>query len=233
MSIWLFVLSVITIFLGFLLYYLYKWYSGYTLLNDPVSLQSQNVIPISDSYYPANSSSSINVWIYINAITTNNGIDIVYYIKDSSNNVMNALYFKRGTTQLLFTPIATGSTYDAIFASDPSYVVMSSFPIQKWTNVFININNMKEFDMFVNGKLVQTYLHDSPLQIQSGSHYGMYLGPTSNNIYAASLQRWPQRTDAGTIRNKYLNGLGSLIPNYNIGYTYSQGGQVIQQNTLF
>jgi hypothetical protein len=148
--------------------------------------------------------------------------------------IINALYFKIGTTELYFTPFGAANTNNiyARISANPTYLVMDSFPLQKWTNVFININNMKEFDIFVNGKLVQTYLNNSSSTI-SGSEYNMHLGATTNNIYAACLQRWPQRTDAGTIRNKYLNGLGSLIPNYNIGYTYSQGGQVVQQNTLF
>lgn len=234
MNIWVFVLSVFTIFMSFVIYYLYEWYVGYTLLNAPVSLKRPQIISIGDSYYPSNPTSSLNIWIYVNSKTSPPSQNVIYYMPNSSH-IYNGLYFN-DNSGLFFTPkcaltsMSNSNIYNSL-KNSPTYLVLSSVPIQKWTNIFINITNMQEFDMFINGKLEQTYYSSSPNQIDNKIN-SIYLGSTTDDIYVANLQRWPQKTDAGTIRTKYLNGLGSLLPKYNIGYTYSQGGQIINQNTL-
>ena len=140
---------------------------------------------------------------------------------------MYHLYFHNN--ELYFNPsklISTGITLTS------SYAVTKNFPLQKWTNIVVNVTRNETFEFFINGKLEQTYIGSSNITYYS-DNTSMTVGKCTDDIYITNLQRWAHTRDSGSIWNNYLNGLGFTLPTYNATLTYKQDEKIIQQNSLF
>ena len=232
MNIWIFILSIAVIVLCLLLFYLYKWYNSSNLITRPITLQN-NTQTISNLIKANTNVFSISVWIYANTLTISStgtgGVirNMIYSLVTTTSGIsMYNLYFNGN--ELLFSTSINDSATDGKPVNGNS--ITKTFPLQKWTNVFVNVKETA-CDFFINGKLEQTY------KVASDTTYttinSMVVGSCSDDIYITNLQRWTRTTDAETIWNNYLNGLGFSLPTYNATLTYKQDNKIIQQNSLF
>lgn len=91
-------------------------------------------------------------------------------------------------------------------------IVMShNFPIQKWTQVCVSLDNAF-VDCYIDGKFVKSVQLLSPQATNEDAN--MYLGGNpagSNDILLSTIKRWTVTQNPNNIYNEYLRGNGNYF----------------------
>jgi len=143
----------------------------YILMNLPIfnsysevaASPTTTVTAIEDSAYnySVSSSYSLSTWIYVN--DWNTGLGSPKYIctrtlSDAPNNP--SLYLDTNTNDLKILFNISGSTSNAAVGVQKP-ITVKNIPIQKWVNIVVCFGD-NSVDTYINGKLVQTTVIDSP-----------------------------------------------------------------------
>ena len=231
------VIIVLIVFVLILLYFLFINYaSGNALVSSPIFLKNGGV-PIGKEHIlnPANTTSSYSIWVYLNTKISSSSIGNIFQLNKSSggykdyaaNGNANATYgvvglYINGSNSLIFTD------------SSNVFTVMKNFPYQKWTNVSINIHQMLQYEIYINGKLVNTFKTNSDTN-KPDDNSSIYLGGDTNkpDIIVTKLVRVPKTLDSLTIWNNYLAGNGMASNTFNAELSIKKEDEVIKNYSLF
>ena len=167
----------------------------------------------------------ISTWIYVNNLPGSESS--IYKLEDSSNEYLN----------LLLTDTAVLKY--KIKAADDSiagYTIMSNFPLQKWMNVIISVDN-DTVDLYIDGKLIRSHKVENRIK---------QIGKTGTNIifgspvdaYLAKMERQPKAMDPTNAWNKYMEGNGGnyfskMFANYGGNFTLTKDDLDVQEFQLF
>ena len=245
MNILIITLSIIVIFLLFILYR--------TLLGEKTPLVNTVYLPngvpeieLSKLKITDYSTYTVEFWILVNRLPTSHACaykpkDLILTDGTKTNN-HNGLYngspwcpdggsifyidenlcvdlFSNGT----FT--CQNNRYDTTYGKIPS-VMSLNFPVQKWTHVCISIQNNSLIDLYINGKLIQSAKYDGLTRVNTMSkpsssqilRFGKHLDASLTKLYITA-----KSTDKNTVWKNYLKGPG-LKTNFNLGVSLTQNG---------
>ena len=167
----------------------------------------------------------ISTWIYVNNLPGSE--TSIYKLEDSSNEYLN----------LLLTDTAV-LKYKIKAANDSiaGYTIMSNFPLQKWMNVIISVDN-DTVDLYIDGKLIRSHKVENRIK---------QIGKTGTNIifgspvdaYLAKMERQPKAMDPTNAWNKYMEGNGGnyfskMFANYGGNFTLTKDDLDVQEFQLF
>jgi len=193
-----------------LLYVLYAYFTDSSSeLVQTASLLTP-VPPISNISGPKNTRYAHSVWIYVN--TWDNNTDKVIFSR--ADNLK--LYLDK-TSPVLKLDV-TMNNHTAATPSIETMNITNNFPLQKWVNVTISMDNQFT-DAYIDGKLVRsqrffkkTENNGSAIPIvPPGKEIPVYLGNTGGNFdaYATQFRRWTTPIDPETAWDVYMKGNGS------------------------
>lgn len=171
------------------------------------------------------------IWIYANSVdktlpspfptpTTqnpnpNNYISATTTIAGPSNSTGNIFYVTESISLDLYNNTSLGvsiykQTSTAISPSYDAYMVTSEFPLQKWQQVIIHVQNYL-MDFYLNGKLVKS--------TNLTSANGVLIPNTTSSInfgkadaYIAKFNRLTSVLNTNIAWKRYLEGNGTLAP---------------------
>jgi len=220
-----------------LLYFLFTRYtSAYTLVSSPIFLR-KGVTTIGHTYIknPANKTSSYSIWVYLNKKVTNASKGTIFKLNTSSTI---CTYVNTTDTSTIDTTNGVFALYinannNLIFTDKTNaFTIMTNFPLQKWTNIFINIYELEYYECYINGKLVNTF-KTSSVQLPTTTST-IALGDSNNeDIIVTKLVRQLNTLDALSVWNNYLKGNGMASSTFNASLSISDKEEVIKNYSLF
>ena len=167
----------------------------------------------------------ISTWIYVNNLPGSESS--IYKLEDSSNEYLN---LSLTNTAVLKYKIKAAN--DSI----AGYTIMSNFPLQKWMNVIISVDN-DTVDLYIDGKLIRSHKVENRIK---------QIGKTGTNIifgspvdaYLAKMERQPKAMDPTNAWNKYMEGNGGnyfskMFANYGGNFTLTKDDLDVQEFQLF
>lgn len=225
MNITVIFLIILVILLLVILYMIYNKFSSKSLVNSQYNL-SKGALTINNDYiqYPGNGSSSFSVWIYCNKKVSNITTIFQYNVLPGYKayntgyavaNICYALYID-GSNKLMFTNTTT-----------TKYDILDSMPIQKWTNVFINVYNSLYFEFYINGKFVKSIKSDATAKPTSSSSVTIGGDTSSDNVTITQLVRWYYNLDSTKVWNNYLKGNGNMNSSFNADLVIKDSENVV------
>ena len=231
MNIVIIFLVIIVLLLLYLLFIRYT--SAYTLVSSPIFLRN-GTTTIANKYIKnaTNKTSSYSVWVYLNKQVGTGNVGTIFQL----NNTVNFESYSsskandpNGVLALYITPANELKFTTKI----DLFTIMKNFPLQKWTNVFINIYEMEYYECYINGKLVNTFKKSGAPNAPTGSNVTIILGGDAPDIVVTKLVRNLNTLDALSIWNNYLNGNGMASTTFNASLSISDKEEVIKNYTLF
>jgi hypothetical protein len=174
-------------------------------------------------------------WMYIGnwtSSTTNTYKNVIYRKGSSTSQDMTMHVYMDSTTPRLFVQFAylvgdTPTTADSATNKSKNVVmVTNNFPMQKWVCMIVSMDSGQNCDIYVDGKMVQTFMLSSPLLSQPDSSYAVRAGAFGG--YLAQVTNWPNAVDPNTAWNYYMAGNGQSI----LGNSYGLQVDVTQNNQI-
>jgi len=221
---------ILIVFVFVLLYFIYRiylYYSRNIVAQNAIYLQNGGVtIDATKINKVSSTSSSISIWVYLNSFNTSSTKQIF-----SIGGGVYTMYID-STSPVLKFDVKMNSGI-----APSSFVITNSFPIQKWVNVFVNINNNNVFEFYLNGKLVSTYSLNggNVALISSSAGAGIQIGGSQQppDIVVTNFIRWPKTTFAPDVWKNYLAGNGTSLFNYNAALSVTQNDTIVNYMSLF
>ena len=193
-----------------LLYVLYAYYTDSSSELVQTASLLTSVPPISDISGPKNTRYAHSVWIYVN--TWDNNKEKVIFSRDD-----NLKLYLDQTSPVLKLDVTMNNTTAATPSIEPM-IITNNFPLQKWVNVTISMDNQFA-DAYIDGKLVRsqrffkkTENNGSAIPIvPPGKEVPVYLGNKGGEFdaYATRFRRWTTPIDPETAWDVYMKGNGS------------------------
>jgi len=219
---------------------LYIIYLYYMSINTPVVNSTTLTIQNADVLIPANvnaasSRYSYGIWMYVN--TWDNTVVKPIILRDQTvpGAVPQISIYLDKTSPILWATIAPSNS-----GVVPPMSITDSFPIQKWTYVFVSVDT-QYVDMYIDGKLVKSMklpyipappaINASPIHIGKGSD-GRYV---SSDVFLTKLQWWPSAFSPQAVWNEYLKGNNNSMFGwfpYTANVSISKGNVVQASYTL-
>lgn len=198
------IILIVTILV--LLYVLYAYFTdSSTELVQTASLLT-TVPAIEKIDRPSNTRYGHSVWVYVN--TWDNNANKTIISRDNNFKV----YLDKSSPILKLDVHMNDD-------SDETMVITNNFPLQKWVNIAISMDNQFA-DAYIDGKLVRSQRFYKQIDENSGvtpkmppgKETKLYLGNkevTNFDAYATLLKRWTSPIDPETAWDNYMKGNGS------------------------
>ena len=198
------IILIVTILV--LLYVLYAYFTdSSTELVQTASLLT-TVPAVEKIDRPANTRYGHSVWIYVN--TWDNNANKTIISRDNNFKV----YLDRSSPILKLDVHMNDD-------SDETMVITNNFPLQKWVNISISMDNQFA-DAYIDGKLVRSQRFYKQIDENSGvtpkmppgKEVKLHLGNkevAKFDAYATLLKRWTSPIDPETAWDNYMKGNGS------------------------
>ena len=224
------VFGIIIIVLLYLLYlYVFAAGAGNTLQQGTVYLGT-NTVSVPTAHITSLSAVSYNVsmWVYVNSWS--NVSTPIFVFGDGSKT-----YFKLvldGATPTLTCSVNTDKS------SPEPVVVTKNFPIQKWCNVVINVDN-QYVDCYLDGKLTMSQQVSSPFVPPSATNKSVNIvmgGSGNKDIYLSKVVRSPTTVNPQTVWTDYVSTSrpgDTVLPSYNIKLSLLNNGSIQNELKLF
>jgi hypothetical protein len=199
-----------------LVYFLYLYYSTKsTSLTTVKKLNLNNTnsaISIDSLTSPNSTRYAYGMWIYVN--TWNSTVPKILVYRNSTPPSTGATPFTNPDFAL-WLDASTPTLYCNIGSTtkpNANITVTNNFPIQKWTQVIVSVDDTI-VDIYLDGKLiVSNQLPNIPIVSANPISFGY-----PYDIYLAVLNRWSSALDPNTAWNSYLSGSSSLgSSSYNV-----------------
>jgi hypothetical protein len=196
----------LVLILFYYLYYYTSYLSGNVLVRNQINLKDgSRKIESTKMDNPASTTSSYSIWVYLNnKVTAINKKGTIFQLnnnsgfqtyesggKANSSNSVFALYIN-DNNELIFTDKTT------------TFTIIPIFPIQKWTNIFINIYQLQYYECYINGKLVNTFKQIADNVNKPTATSTITLGGDNPPITISNLKRWSHIKDSATIWNSFV-----------------------------
>jgi len=199
------IILIVTILV--LLYVLYAYFTdkGTELVGQEANLL--HTIPaITDIDKPKNTRYAHSVWIYVNTW---------------DNNANKNILLRDGQFKLYLDKLSPTLKFDVRMndGSDETMIITNNFPLQKWVNITINMDNQFA-DAYIDGKLVRSQRFFKQNDNSGGvapitppnEEVPLYLGNKEVSNFDATatlLKRWTEPIDPKTVWDNYMKGNGS------------------------
>jgi hypothetical protein len=198
------IILIVTILV--LLYVLYAYFTdkGTELAQEANLLLT--IPPIADISNPTSTRYAHSVWIYVNTW---------------DNNANKNILLRDGQFKLYLDKSSPTLKLDARMndGSDETMIITNNFPLQKWVNITINMDNQFA-DAYIDGKLVRSQRFFKQNENGGGvapikpptKEVPLYLGNKevgNFDAYATLLKRWTEPIDPKTVWDNYMKGNGS------------------------
>jgi len=189
-----------------LIYVLYTYFTDSAKELIQTANLSTAIDPITHITSPKNTRYGHSVWLYVN--TWDNNVDKTILSRDKHFR----LYLDKSSPILKLDVHMNDD-------SDETMVITNNFPLQKWVNILVNMDNQFA-DAYIDGKLVRSQRFYKQIDNLSGvspimppdKEVPLYLGnkEASNfDAYATLLKRWTEPVDPKTAWDNYMKGNGS------------------------
>jgi hypothetical protein len=169
----------------------------------------------------------ISTWIYVNNLPDSVSGTTIYKLKYTSNTYLD----------LLLTSSAV-LKYNIMAADDsnPTYTIMSNFPLQKWMNVIVSVDN-NIVDLYIDGKLIRSHKVEKGIKQLEKTGTNIEFG-NPVDAYLAKMERQPNAMDPTNAWNKYMEGNGGnyfskMFANYGGNFTLTKDDLDVQEFQLF
>lgn len=206
---------MICIILLFFFLYIYNYIvtdGGYTTLLSSHDMKT-SIDPIIIYKKINTTKSTISLWVYINSWNSLEEKIILYlpgkyklYLSTIAPILSLQIYTNKGVKNIIIT---------------------NDFPIQKWSQISINFDNLF-VDCYLEGKLLKSIQLDSLQSDSSGNM--LYIGK-SHDILLNDLKRWTLSQSSQSIYNDYLRGQGGNFL-FNTISSYGISLNIIKNNII-
>jgi hypothetical protein len=167
----------------------------------------------------------ISTWIYVNNLPDSD--TTIYKLENSSTKYL----------ELLLTSSAVLKY--KIMDTQPreqTYTIMSNFPLQKWVNIIISVDN-DTVDLYIDGKLIRSHKVEKGIQQIEKTGTNIIFG-SPVDAYLAKMERQPNAMDPTNAWNKYMEGNGGnyfskMFANYGGNFTLTKDDLDVQEFQLF
>jgi hypothetical protein len=231
-----------------------KWYNSNVGVTKNYLLDGALSIPLT-KYNLTNSSSnrfSIELWLFVNpgALPSNNSIQNIFTIKSStggSSTSSNIECSPVSTTidliqnnEIIRLDLYNDTSLKVSVKSDNTYTktITPSFPLQKWEQVIISIDQYL-LDLYLDGKLMQSiYLNTdntkkTPDLIKIPNVNNDILIFTKSDIYVSGYSLKTSKIDPNTALTNYKIGKSKVNRNTKVSLALSKNNNVSNNYNLF
>lgn len=167
----------------------------------------------------------ISTWIYVNNLPDSD--TTIYKLENSSTTYLELL--------LTSSAVLKYKIMDTQPIEQP-YTIMSNFPLQKWVNIIISVDN-DTVDLYIDGKLIRSHKVEKRIQQISKTGTNIIFG-SPVDAYLAKMERQPKAMDPTNAWNKYMEGNGGnyfskMFANYGGNFTLTKDDLDVQEFQLF
>ena len=167
----------------------------------------------------------ISTWIYVNNLPDSD--TTIYKLENSSTKYLELLL--TSSAVLKYKIMDTQPT-------EQTYTIMSNFPLQKWVNIIISVDN-DTVDLYIDGKLIRSHKVEKRIQQISKTGTNIIFG-SPVDAYLAKMERQPKAMDPTNAWNKYMEGNGGnyfsrMFANYGGNFTLTKDDLDVQEFQLF
>ena len=171
------------------------------LKNGAITLQNEQI------NIPSRNSSSYSIWVYLEEKIQNNKKGSIFQLNTGTiSSYSGGVLGSNGVFALYIDP-----SENLLFVNTiDKFTVMTQFPLQKWTNIFINIYEMEYYEFYINGKLNNTFKRSPLSDGVSGlnditKHYTIVLGGDNPlpKIIISNFKRWAYTHTHPTVWSNY------------------------------
>ena len=202
---------LMVILIAVLVYFLYMYYTAKTNSLTTVTKMNLNnsnaAIPTTSLTSPQSTRYAYGFWVYVN--TWNSTLQKNLFYRSGSPPNSDGTFPANAADFNIYLD-TTSPTLNCVFKSstanaNPVIPITTNFPIQKWTQVIVSVDD-SVVDFYIDGKLVvSTQLPNLPVVSSNDINFG-----SPYDIYLAQLNRWPSAVDPNTAWSSYLSGSSSL-----------------------
>ena len=173
----------------------------------------------------------ISTWIYVNNLADIASGTPIYKLEKSSTTPPTK-YLELSLTS---SAVLQYKILDAT-AQVQGYTIMSNFPLQKWVNIIISVDN-DTVDLYIDGKLIRSHKVENGIQQISKTGTNIIFG-SPVDAYLAKMERQPKAMDPTNAWNKYMEGNGGnyfsrMFANYGGNFTLTKDDLDVQEFKLF
>jgi len=231
-----------------------KWYNSNVGVTKNYLLDGALSIPLT-KYNLTNSSSnrfSIELWLFVNpGALPSNSIQNIFTIKSSTGDDSTYSHIECSSTSVLTTRNLTENEIISLdlyndtslkvsVKSDNTYTktITPSFPLQKWEQVIISIDQYL-LDLYLDGKLMQSiYLNTditkkTPDLIKIPNVNNDILNFTKSDIYVSGYSLKTSKIDPNTASTNYKIGKSKVNRNTKVSLALSKNNNVSNNYNLF
>lgn len=169
----------------------------------------------------------ISTWIYVNNLADIASGTPIYKLENSSTKYLELLL--TSSAVLKYKIMDTQPT-------EQTYTIMSNFPLQKWVNIIISVDN-DTVDLYIDGKLIRSHKVEKGIQQITKTGTNIIFG-SPVDAYLAKMERQPNAMDPTNAWNKYMEGNGGnyfsrMFANYGGNFTLTKDDLDVQEFKLF
>lgn len=232
MSATLIVLGIVAVLVVYA-FYVYI-YSGVKTLSNYIDCTSQSTtVKGTTLASPTGVNFAYGMWVYVSSYTATNtsAVHIMYRKTDSTSTYCPHIFFLGTTPTLMVQFINT----DAITSSATTnrITVTDNFPLQKWVCIVVSLDAGKTCDVYLDGKMVQTFILSTPVTQQPAASYDIVCGPFGG--YMSNLKNWNYPMDPNSVWSYYMGGNGrmNILGNYGLQMEVTKDEEVYKTMRMF
>lgn len=146
-------------------------------------------------------------WFYVSNLPVTTNLKNLFR-RDTSSTLPTINAFLEKSSAAFSVQVCVGSP-DLLSAADKDMnkmTVTKSFPLQKWVNIVVSIDGGKTCDIYLDGKMISTFILGTSVTSQPGIESGIVCGPFPG--YVANFKTWGYSLDPQSVWNYYLAGSG-------------------------
>lgn len=171
----------------------------------------------------------ISTWIYVNNLADIAAGTPIYKLEKSSPSTTYLELLLTSSAVLKYKILDANSQVQ-------SYTIMSNFPLQKWVNIILSVDN-DIVDLYIDGKLIRSHKVENRIQQISKTGTNIIFG-SPVDAYLAKMERQPKAMDPTNAWNKYMEGNGGnyfsrMFANYGGNFTLTKDDLDVQEFKLF
>lgn len=143
-------------------------------------------------------------WFYVSNFQNTNSIKNLFRRQSTANTLSTINAYLGANSTVLYVQACAGPPSNT--NEKNKLIVSKSFPLQKWVNILVSVDGGKTCDIYLDGKMVATFILKNQIYSQPDSEDGIICGPFDG--YVANFKTWGYSVDPQTVWNYYLQGSG-------------------------
>jgi hypothetical protein len=224
------ILLVLCIVIFYILYYIIK--AKQSIVYQNYLGNGLHPVPITQLKNYQSNTYFYEVWICVNSVNKTQPAPTTSTTSLAANNNLfgNIFYVTNSISLDIYNNTSLHVNINNASSSYNTYTITKEFPLQKWQQVIISVNNYL-MDLYLNGKLVKSIELTSSNAISPANSNTKIMFGTSD-IYIAKLNRLTSVMNTQTAWNRYIQGNAGLIP-IHANLTLTSDGSKTSKYDLF